>query len=128
MPSIRVLSNPFAKETKEALALALCTELKRILKVPVIETYFHELDVFYVLRGEFTVHDGSVEPGAATLIINGPVREQAELQEVCSALTTAFRQVVGNDLYEVITVYHEIDGDFIGSNGTIHSLRPKKGP
>ena len=126
MPSIRVLCNPFPKETKKALGFALCTELKRILGVPIIETYFHELDEFYVLTQEFAVHDGTVEPGAATLIINGPVREQAVLQDVCASLTAAFREVTGKPDYEVITVYHVIEGDYIGSNGRIHSLRGKK--
>ena len=128
MPSIRVLSNPFPAGTKEALARALCAELKRVLKVPIVEAYFHELDVFYVLTQTFTVHDGSVEPGSATLIINGPVRDQAILQEVCASLTASFRQVIGRPNFEVITVYHEIDGDFIGTNGRIHSLRGTKPP
>ena len=125
MPSIRVLSNPLPIETKRALGLTLCTELKRVLQVPIIETYFHDLDEFYVLTNEFTVHDGSVDPGSATLIINGPVREQAVLQEVCASLTTAFRSVIGKPNFDIITVYHEIDSDFIGSNGRIHSLRGK---
>ena len=123
MPSIRVLSNPLPAETKEALARALCAELKRVLNVPIVETYFHEMDVFYVLTQTFTVHDGSAEPGSATLIINGPVRNQAVLQEICASLTASFRQVVSKPDFEVITVYHEIDGDFIGTNGRIHSLR-----
>ena len=126
MPSIRILSNPFPAETKEALARTLSADLKRVLKVPVIEVYFQETDVFYVLTSKFTIHDKSVEPGAATLIINGPVREQAVLQEVCAALTAGFREVVGKPDFEVITVYHEIDGDYIGSNGTIHSLRGRR--
>ena len=72
--------------------------------------------------------NGSVEPGSATLIINSPVRDQAILQEVCASLTAVFRQVLGKPDFEVITVYHEIDGDFIGSNGQIHSLRGTKPP
>ena len=123
MPSIRILSNPFPAETKEALARTLSADLKRVLKVPVIEVYFQETDVFYVLTNKFTIHDGSVEPGSVTMIINGPVREQAVLQEVCEALTSGFRQTLGKPDFEVITVYHDIDGDFIGSNGTILSLR-----
>ena len=123
MPSIRVLCNQFPAETKKAIAFTLCTELKRVLKVPVTEVYFHELDAFYVLTNEFTIHDGSVQPGSATLIINGPLREQAILQEVCAALTSGFRLAAGKPDFEIITVYHEIDGDFIGSNGRIHSLR-----
>ena len=126
MPSIRVLSNPFPIETKEALGLALCTTLKRILNVPIIEVYYHDLDVFYVLTDEFTIHDGSFEPVTATLIINGPEREQAVLQEVCASLTAAVREVLGKPDFDVITVYHEITGDFIGTNGRIHSLRGKK--
>jgi len=126
MPSIRVLCNPLPTETKKALAFALCAELKRALKVPIAETYFHEFDAFYVLTNEFIVHDGSAQPGTATLIINGPVREQDILQDVCASLTAGFRQVIGEPDFDVITVYHEIDGDFIGSNGRIHSLRGKK--
>lgn len=126
MPSIRVMSNPFPAATKEALGRALCAELKRVLKVPITEVYFQDYDAFYVLSDEFTIYDGSVEPGAATLLINGPVREQAVLAEVCASLTATFRQVIDKPDFEVITVYHEISGDFIGSNGMIHSLRGKK--
>ena len=126
MPSVRILSNPFPAETKEALGRTLCAELKLVLNVPVTEAYFHECDVFYVLTDEFAIHDKDTEPGSATLIINGPTRDQAVLAEVCSALTAGFRRVVGKPDFEVITVYHEITGDYIGTNGLIHSLRGKK--
>jgi len=42
--------------------------------------------------------------------------------------TAAFLDVTGKLDYEVFTVYHVFEGDYIGSNGKIHSLRSKKQP
>lgn len=125
MPSVRVLGNKFSEETKEAVARVFCADLKRILKAPIGETYFHEFDKFYVENTAFTIYDGTNEPGCVTLIINGPVLEQDRLQELCATLTSSFQRVVGNPEYEVIFVYHPIDGNHIGSHGHIHSLSGK---
>lgn len=127
MPSVRVLGNKLNDETKEKVARAFCSDLKRILKVPIAETYFQEFDKFYVETDKFTVCDGYTEPGCATLIINGPILKQEQLQELCATLTASFQKAVEKPDFEVIFVYHPIDGDHIGSHGTIHSLRHKPG-
>ena len=53
---------------------------------------------------------------------------QAVLQELCAALTSSVRSVVGKPDFEVTTVYHVITGDYIGTNGMIHSLSGKGQP
>ena len=125
MPSVRVLGNPLPTETKREIGKLLAADLKRVLKVPIGEVFFEEFDEYYVDFRGFAIHDGTDEPGAVTLIINGPVREQAVLQELCASLTADVRKAVGKPDYEVTTVYHEIAGDYIGTNGMIHSLSGK---
>ncbi|MDO4289139.1 MAG: hypothetical protein Q4C55_08110 [Eubacterium sp.] len=125
MPSVRVLGNRFTDPVKERVARALCSDLKRILKAPIGETYFEEFDKYYVEKETFTVCDGTNSPGCVTLIINGPVLDQEGLQELCAALTDSFQKAVGDPDYEVIFVYHPIDGNHIGSKGQLHALRGK---
>ncbi|NLW70090.1 MAG: hypothetical protein GX061_03315 [Eubacteriaceae bacterium] len=112
-------------ETKESVARAFCSDLKRILKVPIGETYFQEFDKFYVEKKEFTVCDGTKNPGAVTLIVNGPVANRETLQELCAALTADFQRITKDPDCEVIFVYHPIDEENIGSQGKLHSLRGK---
>lgn len=126
MPSVRVLGNKLSEETKETVAKALCSDLKRILGVPIGETYFQEFDKFYVEKDTFTVHDGTEnDSGCVTLIVNGPDREPSKLQELCETLARDFQNASGMPGCEVIFVYHPIDGNHIGSNGLLHSLRQK---
>ena len=128
MPSVRVLGNPFPLEQKRELGRLLAADLKRVLKVPIGEVFFEEFDEYYVDFRGFSIHDGNDEPGAVTLVINGPAREQAVLQELCAALTSSVRSVAGKPDFEVTTVYHVITGDYIGTNGMIHSLSGKGQP
>ena len=126
MPSVRVLGNPFPLEKKREMGMRMAADIKRVLKVPVGEVYFEEFDEYYADTPKgYSIHDGTDEPGGVTLIINGPVREQAVLQEICATLTESVRSVLEKPDFEVITVYHEIAGDYIGTGGMIHSLSGK---
>lgn len=127
MPSVRIWGNPLPAETKEALGRRMCIDLKRVLKVPIGEVYFNDCDAFYVDdKNGFSIYDKARTSGYVTLIVNGPVREQSVLAELCAALTESFRDVANIPDCEVSFVYHPIDGDHIGSNGQLHSLRKPK--
>lgn len=126
MPSIRVLGNPLARETKRELALTLSRSLKNVLSVPIAEVFFQEFDEYYVLTTDFSICGEGEKNGGVTLIINAPPVDEDKLADLCAELTAGVRSVLNDPEYGVIFVYHPIDPAHIGSNGVIHSRRPKK--
>ena len=126
MPSIRVLGNPFPEDFKLELAKQMSVDLKRILRVPHCDVFYQEFDEIYTNVREFKIRRVNDEDGSATLLINGPPRDEEVLQELCETLTSDFRNLINYPKFDVIMVYHIVESHCIGTNGRIHSLRGKR--